>query len=144
MPRLENFFWLRASMVHFRVKSGYRVMANAVAKMHACQFSSCASTHWLRDDISLRVVDWGQGRKSLQSRCFSNVTFVMENFVMIVMFYFSQHSHSWFFVLFGVLGNITRTPGVVFSSRRRQECWSSDINNYPAEMIYITQTILYS
>ena len=36
------------------VKSGYRTMANAVAKMYAKQFSSCASTYWLRDYISSR------------------------------------------------------------------------------------------
>ena len=55
----------------------------------------------------------------MQSQCFSNVMFVIENFVVIVIFYFSHHSLSWFFVLFGVLGSITRIPGVVFTSRRQ-------------------------
>ena len=49
--------------------------------------------HWLKDDI---FASSENSNNNLLAVLLSNVLFVIENVVMILMFYFSQHSNSWF------------------------------------------------
>lgn len=67
--------------------------------------------HWLRDDMSVTALSglliWPQ--------LVSNILFVVENFVMILLFYFSQDSNTWYSLpvtvcvcLFAVLGAVLR------------------------------------
>ena len=74
--------------------------------------------NWLRDDTSavihfLELENPKIPRKRMQ--LFSNVLFVLENFVMILLFYFSEHSNNWYSLpvtvcvcLFSVLGSVMR------------------------------------
>ena len=74
--------------------------------------------NWLRDDTSavihfLELENPKIPRKRMQ--LFSNVLFVLENFVMILLFYFSEHSNTWYSLpvtvcvcLFSVLGSVVR------------------------------------
>ena len=74
--------------------------------------------HWLRDDTSVMILDPDSGNKTTALRrmqLFSNVLFVLENFVMILLFYFSEHSNNWYSLpvtvcvcLFSVLGSVMR------------------------------------
>ena len=107
--------------------------------------------HWLRDDVS--VLGESSGSFLLMVP-FSNVLFVIENYVMILMFYFSQHSNSWFSLpvtvcvcLFSAIGSTMRIAGLyVFIKQERgkdvmnPQSNSSD-NSAPAEMIYWTSTV---
>ena len=80
-------------------------------------FSFCV--HWLRDDISL-IIHVAKTRNATiaalkRMQIFSNVLFVLENFVMILLFYFSEHSNTWYSLpvtvcvcLFSVLGSVMR------------------------------------
>ena len=103
--------------------------------------------HWLRDDLSLMSNSW---KNNLLTVLFSNVLFVMENFVMTLMFYFSQHSNSWFSLpvtvcvcSFSVIGSIMRIAGLyifnfVRPRTRETGCESksnSNNNSAPAEMM---------
>ena len=70
--------------------------------------------HYLRDD----TVDFGFNstpEDSLIAMLLSNILFVVENFFMILMFYFSPHSNTWYSLpvtvcvcVFSVLGSIRR------------------------------------
>lgn len=58
--------------------------------------------HWLRDDLAAQqadddYIDTGI-RKSrvLRMQLFSNVLFVLENLIMILLFYFSEKSNTWY------------------------------------------------
>ena len=74
--------------------------------------------HWLRDDWSYGFfdsTDEGGEIKLRESMAASNFAFVLENFVWILLFYFSDFPHTWFslpvtiFVcLFSVVGAIMR------------------------------------
>ena len=74
--------------------------------------------NWLRDDTSL-VSHFSESENSKTTpkrmQLFSNVLFVLENFVMILFFYFSEHSNNWYSLpvtvcvcLFSVLGSVMR------------------------------------
>ncbi len=56
--------------------------------------------HWLRDEftVALFSVENDAERKDQRKRVLwlSNVLFVLENVAMILLFYFSQHSNSWY------------------------------------------------
>ena len=56
--------------------------------------------NWLRDDVSAliqRSMNNEDCKKELRRmQLFSNVLFVLENLVMILLYYFSQHSNNWF------------------------------------------------
>ena len=107
--------------------------------------------HWLRDDVSV-LAESSEGH--LLIVLFSNVLSVIENFVMILMFYFSRHSNSWFSLpvtvcvcLFSAIGSTMRIAGLyVFIKQERgkdvmnPQSNSSD-NSAPAEMIYWTSTV---
>ena len=76
------------------------------------------SLHWLRDDTSAVRQDDESENKEIALRrmqLFSNVLFVLENFVMILLFYFSPHSNNWYSLpvtvcvcLFSILGSVMR------------------------------------
>ena len=66
-------------------------------------FFSCS--HWLRDDLL----------RSFRTQLVSNVLFVIENIIMILLFYFSHFPHTWYSLpvticvcLFAVLGAVMR------------------------------------
>ena len=56
--------------------------------------------HWLRDDLSSQSGHDSADKTILRSlkrmQVLGNVLFVVENFVMILLFYFSQHSNTWY------------------------------------------------
>ena len=79
------------------------------------------SVHWLRDDLAAQQaedddIDTGN-RKSrvLTMQVFSNVLFVLENLIMITLFYFSERSNTWYSLpltvcvcLLSVIGSVIR------------------------------------
>ena len=76
--------------------------------------SHCCLHCWLRDDLSLRASASGT-LVSPRMQVLSNVLFVVENFVMILLFYFSQHSTTWYSLpvtvcvcVFSVIGSVMR------------------------------------
>ncbi|XP_015750461.1 PREDICTED: uncharacterized protein LOC107330350 [Acropora digitifera] len=79
--------------------------------------------HWLKDDAFVCT------KSRLQGVLLSNVLFVIENVVMILVFYFSQHSNSWFSLpvtvcvcSFSVLGSTMKIAGwYVFSEQERSQ-----------------------
>ena len=73
--------------------------------------------HWLRDDLALTGFDGKNGRTKHIRRMqwISNVLFVIENIIMILLFYFSHFPHTWYSLpvticvcLFAVLGAAMR------------------------------------
>ena len=70
--------------------------------------------YWLRDDLSL--LGEFDGYKHLRRmQLFSNVLFVIENIIMILLFYFSHFPHTWYSLpvticvcIFAVLGAVMR------------------------------------
>ena len=109
--------------------------------------------HWLRDDM-LVVLNGNFEIALLRVLISNHVLFAIENFVMILMFYFSQQSNSWFSLLvtvcvcsFSVIGNIMRIAGLyVFSEQERGKYVmdpqsNSSNNSAPAEMMYWTSTV---
>ncbi|XP_044184447.1 XK-related protein 9-like [Acropora millepora] len=82
------------------------------------------SLHWLRDDVFTQE---GNSYRHLLAALLSNVLFVIENVVMILVFYFSQHSNSWFSLpvtvcvcSFSVLGSTMKIAGL-YAFLRQQE-----------------------
>ena len=78
---------------------------------------------WLRDDITLTIRETALNareraenqEKQLRRKQLSNVLFVIENFIMILLFYFSHFPHTWYSLpvticvcLFSVLGAFMR------------------------------------
>ena len=76
--------------------------------------------YWLRDDLSL--LGEFDGYKHLRRmQLFSNVLFVIENIIMILLFYFSNFPHTWYSLpvticvcLFAVLGAVVRLTHFYF------------------------------
>ena len=75
--------------------------------------------HWLRDDLAAQQVeddlDTGSKKIAFKMQLFSNVLFVLENLAMILLFYFSEKSNTWYSLpvtvcvcLLGVMGAVTR------------------------------------
>ena len=75
--------------------------------------------HWLRDDLSMIIGDdepeYSQIKHFTRMRLVSNVLFVIENIIMILLFYFSHFPHTWYSLpvticvcLFAVLGAVMR------------------------------------
>ena len=81
--------------------------------------------HWLRDYVRVPLKKEDVREKTADvGVCFPKVTFVIENFVMILMLCFSQHSNSWFLLsvtecvcLNNVLGSIMRIAGYCVLSK---------------------------
>ena len=93
--------------------------------------------HWLRDDLAVMkenpknkddvsVMGSVSSEKAARIVPFLNILTVIENLVMILMFYFSQHSNSWFSLpvtvcvcSFSVIGSIMRIAGLYYFLRPR-------------------------
>ena len=82
------------------------------------------SLHWLKDDT---FAPSENSNNSLLAALLSNVLFVIENVVMILGFYFSQHSNSWFSLpvtvcvcSFSVLGSTMKIAGL-YAFLRQQD-----------------------
>ena len=81
--------------------------------------------HWLRDDLSMIVGDDetenSQIKHFRRMHLVSNVLFVIENIIMILLFYFSHFPHTWYSLpvticvcLFAVLGAVIRLTHFYF------------------------------
>ena len=84
--------------------------------------------HWLRDDLSMIVGDdetensqVSQIKHFRRMQLVSNVLFVIENIIMILLFYFSHFPHTWYSLpvticvcLFAVLGAVIRLTHFYF------------------------------
>ena len=81
--------------------------------------------HWLRDDLSMIVGDDETENSEIKHfrrmRLVSNVLFVIENIIMILLFYFSHFPHTWYSLpvticvcLFAVLGAVIRLTHFYF------------------------------
>ena len=75
--------------------------------------------HWLRDDLSMIIGDdepeHSQIKHFTRMRLVSNVLLVIENIIMILLFYFSHFPHTWYSLpvticvcLFAVFGAVMR------------------------------------
>ena len=94
----------------------YAPLCNAKALQAARLIASYFCLHWLRDDIAVRIHEVPRENRKKELRIMqliSNVLFVMENIIMILLFYFSHFPHTWFSLpvticvcLFTVLGAI--------------------------------------
>ena len=90
----------------------------------ASVFYNCFSClHWLRDDMyASRKLDWATEKSAeIRLQLFSNVLFVVENIAMILLFYFSPFSNTWYSLpvticvcLFSILGAIIRVTHFCF------------------------------
>lgn len=98
--------------------------------------------HWLRDDLAGQQAeddDFDTGnRKSrvLRMQLFSNVLFVLENLMMIMLFYFSERSNTWYSLpvtvcvcLLGVMGAVIRITLFKFLLLLSNSDRYSDIEN---------------
>ena len=103
--------------------------------VHAMAPATLFCFHWRRDDITLTISDNAlttrgphegaenqekQLRRMLLSK-FSNVLFVIETFIMILLFYFNHFPHTWYSLpvticvcLFSVLGAVMRLTHFYF------------------------------
>ena len=108
----HTFLIVTADTISYCPKGKYKLVAGCASVFFSC-------VHWLRDDLSLQyTIDPSLANsKSLlkKMQLFSNVLFVSENCVMILLFYFSQHSDTWYALpvtvcvcLFSVLGSVMR------------------------------------
>ena len=84
--------------------------------------------HWLRDDLSMIVGDdetensqVSQIKHFRRMQLVSNVLFVIENIIMILLFYFSHFPHTWYSLpvticvcLFALLGAVIRLTHFYF------------------------------
>ena len=84
----------------------------------------CFCLHWLRDDLSRQVV---YTRRS-GMRMTSNMLFVIENIIMILLFYFSHFPHTWYSLpvticvcLFAVLGAVMRLTHFYFLTKESDD-----------------------
>ena len=97
--------------------------------------------HWLRDDLSMIVGDdetensqVSQIKHFRRMQLVSNVLFVIENIIMILLFYFSHFPHTWYSLpvticvcLFSVLGAVMRLTHFCFLKRDPdQSSYTSD------------------
>ena len=80
-------------------------------------FFSCS--HWLRDDLFAILEDVED--KHFRTQLVSNVLFVIENIIMILLFYFSHFPHTWYSLpvticvcLFAFLGAVMRLTRFYF------------------------------
>ena len=101
-----------------------RTQCNAKALQAARLIASYFCLHWLRDDIAVRIHEVPRENRKKELRIMqliSNVLFVIENITMILLFYFSHFSHTWYSLpvticvcLFAVLGALMRLTHFYF------------------------------
>ena len=87
--------------------------------------------HWLRDDWSMIHGDVEIENEETHLRrmqLFSNVLFVIENIIMILLFYFSHFPHTWYSLpvticvcLFAVLGAVMRLTHFYFLDKESDD-----------------------
>ena len=87
--------------------------------------------HSLRDDFTYIMIG-ADVNGVIRNVYFSHILFVLENFFMILMFYFTYHSNAWYFLpvtvcvcVFSVLGSTMRICILRWLSRRPAEQLSS-------------------
>ena len=87
--------------------------------------------HSLRDDFTYITIG-ADVNGVIRNVYFSHILFVLENFFMILMFYFTYHSNAWYFLpvtvcvcVFSVLGSTMRICILRWLSRRPAEQLSS-------------------
>ena len=111
---------------------------NAKALGAARLIASYFCLHWLRDDIAVRIHEVPRENRKKELRIMqliSNVLFVMENIIMILLFYFSHFRHTWYSLpvticvcVFTVLGAIMRLTHFYFLSKElsdnTRDCYS--------------------
>ena len=115
-----------------------RTQCNAKALEAARLIASHFCLHWLRDDIAVRIHEVPRENRKKELRIMqliSNVLFVMENIIMILLFYFSHFPHTWYSLpvticvcVFTVLGAIKRLAHFYFLSKElsdnTRDCYS--------------------
>ena len=87
-----------------------------------CVSVICFCLHWLRDDLSLLGLGVYAGYTGrLRMKLISNVLFVIENIIMILLFCFSHFPHTWYSLpvticvcLFALLGAVMRLTHFYF------------------------------
>ena len=126
------FFAVSYKWLVLIVLSFHTLLIAVADNIRYCQEGSCWShlgfgsmlficVHWLRDDLSAQQdeddrIDTGNRKSTvLRLQLFSNVLFVSENFIMILLFYFSEKSNTWYSLpvtvcvcLLGVIGAVIR------------------------------------
>ena len=87
--------------------------------------------HSLRDNFIFNTIGPDKNG-AIRNVYFSHILFVLENFFMILMFYFTYHSNAWYFLpvtvcvcVFSVLGSTMRICILRWLSRRPAEQLSS-------------------
>ena len=121
-----------------RFSNGVRAMAPAILFCF----------QWLRDDTTLTIRETTLNareraenqEKQLRRKQLSNVLFVIENFIMILLFYFSHFPHTWYSLpvticvcLFSVLGAFMRLTHFYFL-KRESAARSNDIDQALEEL----------
>ena len=113
--------------------------------------------HWLRDDLSVQYSegpDSANGKTALRKmQMLSNVLFVVENIVMILLFYFCEFSNTWYSLpvtvcvcVFSVLGSAVRAIIFHFLLKDQSddsvklEANNNDIDS-PSETLYWISTV---
>ena len=103
-----------------------RRQCHAKALEAARSIASYFCLHWLRDDIAVRIHEIPRENRKKELRImqlFSNVVFVIEDIIMILLFYFGHFPHTWYSlsvtigVCVFVLGAIMRLAHFSFLSK---------------------------
>ena len=130
----------------------FHTLAVAVSdNIRYCQNDSCCShfgfgsifffcVHWLRDDLAAQQaeddIDTGNRKTVFKMQLFSNVLFVLENLLMILLFYFGEQSNTWYSLpvtvsvcSLGVIGAVIRITLFKFILLLSDSDRYSDIEN---------------
>ena len=120
-----------------------RTQCNAKALQAARLIASYFCLHWLRDDIAVRIHEVPRENRKKELRImqlFSNVLFVIENIIMILLFYFSHFPHTWYSLpvtiwvcLFSVIGAFMRLTHFYFL-KRESAARSNDVDQELEEL----------
>lgn len=119
--------------------------------IRSCQNGSCWShfgfgsifflcVHWLRDDLAAQQaeddIDTGNRTTVFKMQLFSNVLFVLENLLMILLYYFGEQSNTWYSLpvtvsvcSLGVIGAVIRITLFKFILLLSDSDRYSDIEN---------------
>ena len=159
-----SFKWWVTSVLIFHCT----VMAICDTTIWRCSQRSCFCTkiyvfvsvlffcfHWLRDDLSMIVGDdetensqVSQIKHFRRMQLVSNVLFVIENIIMILLFYFSHFPHTWYSLpvticvcLFSILGAVMRLTHFYFL-RKDPDDQSYEMDQVPLELYFQTLPVV--
>ena len=157
-----SFKWWVTSVLIFHCT----VMAICDTTIWLCSQRSCFCTkiyvfvsvlffcfHWLRDDLSMIITDKETEKKSKRKhfrriQLVSNVLFVIENIMMILLFYFSHFPHTWYSLpvticvcLFSILGAVMRLTHFYFL-RKDPDDQSYEMDQVPLELYFQTLPVV--